>query len=359
MRFWRPRPRHAVRRGVFSVQPIMLIRPFRLVLALAVLPVSCLHFAAYGQPGGEPHRPAPVVISSRTLSFGAGKIQVDFAQGDLVLSRDAILQHIHTAAAAIVAYYGRMPVAQARILVVPADQTRGEIGGTTWPGNGGFQAFTRLRVGRHFTAAQLADDWVTTHEMVHWAFPSMPDDQHWIEEGLATYVESIARGMTGELSARQIWSDMARDMHQGEPAAGDEGLDHTHTWGRTYWGGALFCLVADIEIRRETNNRKGLQDALRAIVAHGGTIDHDWTLPQALAIGDQATGTQVLTRMYAEWKDKPVTVDLPALWKELGIQSTPQGIEFVGNAPEAKIREAITITKGEPVSATVVPRQSN
>jgi predicted metalloprotease with PDZ domain len=191
------------------------------------------------------------------------------------------------------------------------------------------------------------------------AFPSMPDDQHWIEEGLATYVESIARGMTGELSARQIWSDMARDMHQGEPAAGDEGLDHTHTWGRTYWGGALFCLVADIEIRRETNNRKGLQDALRAIVAHGGTIDHDWTLPQALAIGDQATGTQVLTRMYAEWKDKPVTVDLPALWKELGIQSTPQGIEFVGNAPEAKIREAITITKGEPVSATVVPRQSN
>jgi len=171
---------------VFSVQPIMLIRPFRLVLALAVLSVSCLHFAAYGQPGGEPHRPAPVVISSRTLSFGAGKIQVDFAQGDLVLSRDAILQHIHTAADAIVAYYGRLPVAQARILVVPVDQTRGEIGGTTWPGKRRFSGLypspRRPALYRRAACGRLGYN----HEMVHWAFPSMPDDQHWIEEGTAT-----------------------------------------------------------------------------------------------------------------------------------------------------------------------------
>ena len=49
-----------------------------------------------------------------------------------------------------------------------------------------------------------------------------------------------------------MWHDIVRDMQKGEPAAGDEGLDHTHTWGRTYWGGAIFCLVADVEIRRET-----------------------------------------------------------------------------------------------------------
>ena len=83
---------------------------------------------------------------------------------------------------------------------------------------------------------------------------------------------------------------MMRDMHQGEPGAGDEGLDHTHSWGRTYWGGAMFCLVADVAIREKTHNRKGLRDALRAIVEHGGTIDQNWDLPKALAIGDAATG---------------------------------------------------------------------
>jgi len=299
------------------------------------------------------------IAETDEIKVGGSTVQVDFAAGPLDIAKVAILAHVQAAVSAVATYYGRFPVDRARILVIPVAGREGMLQGTTWGGIRGVPGFTRIRIGEHTTQADLTEDWMMTHELVHMAFPSMPDDQHWIEEGLATYVESIARGMTGELSARQIWSDMARDMHQGEPAAGDEGLDHTHTWGRTYWGGALFCLVADIEIRRETNNRKGLQDALRAIVAHGGTIDHDWTLPQALAIGDQATGTQVLTRMYAEWKDKPVTVDLPALWKELGIQSTPQGIEFVGNAPEAKIREAITITKGEPVSATVVPRQSN
>jgi len=30
--------------------------------------------------------------------------------------------------------------------------------------------------------------------------------------------------------------------------AADRGLDHTHTWGRTYWGGALFCLPRRVEI---------------------------------------------------------------------------------------------------------------
>ena len=41
----------------------------------------------------------------------------------------------------------------------------------------------------------------------------------------------------------------------GLPEPGDEGLDYTHTWGRTYWGGATFCLLADVRIRRETHNR--------------------------------------------------------------------------------------------------------
>ena len=65
-------------------------------------------------------------------------------------------------------------------------------------------------------------------------------------------------------------------LPKGLPAPGDRGLDNTHTWGRTYWGGALFCLVADVEIHHRTNNRYGLQDALRGIVRAGGNMEHDW-----------------------------------------------------------------------------------
>jgi len=43
-----------------------------------------------------------------------------------------------------------------------------------------------------------------------------------------------------------------------------------HTPGPHILGWRAVCLVADVEIRKQTGNRKGLQDALRAIVAAGG-----------------------------------------------------------------------------------------
>lgn len=321
----------------------------RLSLLLIFLFASVHVFAAEPELRGDsrelqwqPLQPTGGLASSSSLTIGGGTLQVDFAPGPLDLSTDVLLEHIKVAALAVTAYYGHFPVAKARILVVPTTDTRGEIGGTTWPGRDGFTGFTRLRIRQHFTAADLADDWVTTHELTHMAFPSLPDQQHWMEEGLATYIEPVARVMTGELQAQQIWADMVHGMPKGEPGAGDLGVDNTHTWGRTYWGGALFCLVADVEIRRATGNRKGLQDALRAIVAQGGTIDHDWSLPQALDIGDHATGTHVLTDMYAQWKDTAVHVDLPKLWAELGVKSAGSGVEFVPDAPLAAVREAIT-----------------
>ncbi len=286
------------------------------------------------------------IASSRELKMGGAVLQVDFAAGQFDLGNDVILQHIQAAANAVVTFYGQFPVKRARVLVVPVEGRRGMVQGTTWGDMHGWPGFTRLRIDQHMTTADLADDWTTTHELVHMAFPSLPDDQHWMEEGLATYVEPIARVETGELKAEKIWNDMVRDMPKGEPQEGDRGMDRTHTWGRTYWGGALFCLVADVEIRRETKNRKGLQDALRAIVAQGGTIDHEWSLDRALAVGDGATGTHVLTTMYSTWKESPSPVDLEKLWGELGIKRDGNGIQFVAG-PLSDVREAIAKETGQ------------
>ncbi len=313
-------------------------RRVAVLLGSVVTAVTQLH----AQPERGPWQ-REKVVETHELKVGGATLQVDFADGALDLGREGELRHIEAAAKAVTAYYGRFPVNHGRVLVVPmAGRSGSEVHGTTWGSMGGMPAFTRLRVAEHMSATDLSADWTTTHELVHWAFPSLPDEQHWMEEGLATYVEPLARVMTGELTARKVWGDMFRDMHQGEPQSGDEGIDQTHSWGRTYWGGALFCLAADVEIRRQTGNRKGLRNALQAIVASGGTIDHEWELPQALSLGDKATGTHVLADMYAAWKDKPVTVDLPKLWSDLGIHSDGAGgVIFNDQAPLANVRRAI------------------
>jgi len=273
-----------------------------------------------------------------TLVIGGSKIDVTIEAGDMKVSQAELLHWVQNAAEAVATYYGRYPVPHAQIRIIPVDGS-GVRHGQTFGYDGGL---IKIRVGKETTTAELANDWMLTHEMVHLSFPSMADEHHWIEEGIAVYVEPIARIEAKQMSAERMWADLVRDMPKGLPQEGDEGLDHTHTWGRTYWGGALFCLVADVEIRKQTDNKKGLQDALRGILDAGGDIRHDWELGETLKAGDRATGTTVLTQQYAKWKDKAVQVDLGAMWKELGIAAEGGRIRLVDDAPLAAMRRAIT-----------------
>lgn len=286
------------------------------------------------------------LAGSQSFSVGGAAIQVDFAEGDLDLSQAEVVSWVQTSARSVAMYYGRFPVSRARVLIEPIEGDSDSIHGTTWGGVGGFPAVTRIRLGQHVTENDLQHDWVMTHEFVHTALPGLDDDQHWMEEGLATYIEPIARAESGRLSAAKVWGEFLHEMHYGEPEQGDRGLNETHTWARTYWGGAMFCLVADVTIRRQTGNRKGLEDAVRAIVESGGGIDKDWSLERTLDIGDHATGTKVLTEMYAKWSETPVEVDLQQMWKELGVSEDKSGVKLDPGAPLAAIRDAIASPKG-------------
>jgi hypothetical protein len=272
------------------------------------------------------------------IDVARSDIEVIIAAGDLELPDSRVLEWVRTSARAVAAYYGRFPVSRVRVLIVPVAGI-GIKSGKSF-GYGG--AAIRVSLGRETTAQQLDDDWVMPHEMVHLAFPSVPDAHTWIEEGLATYVEPWARLLIGEVKADKVWAGLVDGLPKGLPREGDLGLDRTPTWGRTYWGGALFCLLADVEIRERTNNEKSLQDALRAIVAAGGNIEQSWELKHAIEIGDAAVGTPVLSELYQQMRDQPVATDLSNLWTQLGIVSTNGVISFDDLAPLAHVRRAMT-----------------
>jgi hypothetical protein len=281
-----------------------------------------------------------------TIEIGNSRIDVVDEGGQPALLHSEILPWVRAAAEAVTAYYGRYPVPHVSIRVIPF-AGKGIRGGKTFGREDG--GAIRIRVGTETTAADLQRDWMMTHEMVHLSFPSLAERHHWLEEGIATYVEPIARVQAKHMQAAEMWSELIRGLPQGFPQAGDQGLDNTHTWGRTYWGGALFCFLADVEIRRATNNQKGLQDALRGILAAGGDIRRDWKIEKALTIGDRAAGVSVLVPLYTRMKDQPVDVDLNTLWKQLGVQLQGNGVRFSDQAPLAATRIAITAS---PASAS-------
>ena len=159
---------------------------------------------------------------------------------------------------------------------------------------------------------------------------------------MATYVEPIARAQAGYLTPEYLWNQFVTRMPRGQPGPGEGGLNGVRNFRRMYWGGAMFFLVADVEIRRATSNKKSLQEAFRAIMNDKGTIAYEWPIAMILKEGDQATGTHVLEDLYAAWKDKPVEVDLPKLWTALGIEKVGSSVVFHDDAPDASIRKAIT-----------------
>lgn len=280
-------------------------------------------------------------LARTDLDVPGGVIHAAFAPGDIALPKDKVLDWIRTSAKAVSTYYGRFPVNSVKLLLVPVDGSRVR-GGTTWGYRG---AAIRVLLGRDSSEDDLRQDWVMVHEMVHLALPDMARRYNWLSEGLAVYVEPIARVQAGDLAAKDIWQAMMRDMPKGLPQAGDEGLDNTATWGRTYWGGAMFCLLADIEIRKRTSNRLGLREAMRGVIASGGSHEVDWSIERILSTADKAIGVDVLTHLHNAMGPKSVKPDLDGLWRDLGLRFQDGSLDFDDSAPLAAIRDAITETR--------------
>jgi hypothetical protein len=274
----------------------------------------------------------------REVQVGGSRIELQFDDGfDAALVRDALVW-VQRAASAVALYLGRLPL-PAFDLVLQAVDGAGVKGGTAFAEP---EPFLRIRLGRETRAAQFAGDWILVHEMLHLAIPQLPRPQRWLHEGIATYAEGAARVLAGINPAANWWGELVKGLPKGQPQAGDRGLDHTPTWGRTYWGGALFCLLADVQMRRTGDARRGLREALQGLLAAGGSYAVAWPVERVLATADAAVGVHAFGELYGEMKDQPHAVDLDALWGELGVRVAAAGPTTLhDDAPLAAVRRAI------------------
>jgi hypothetical protein len=269
----------------------------------------------------------------------APRVTLEVEPGELALPRERLQRWVDESEALIRETFGALPVAELCVRVQPRGRARGIRDGTTGPQDGG--ALIEVGVGGAADERALERDWVLVHEMVHLAIPELPPAQHWFEEGAATYLEPFARARGGKQSEQDVWRELTRNYAQGQPRPGEGGLEDTRTWARTYYGGALFCLVADIEIARATHGTKSLRDAFAGTVARGISIRQHSDLEHFAAELDRALGVEVVAALHARWAHTPVQVDLAALWKELGVVREGHAIRFDDSAPLAGWRAGL------------------
>lgn len=282
-------------------------------------------------------------FTHRSIDVPGGRIDVALGKGERGVRDEDLLAWIREGAQDVVSLLGRFPIARLQVIVASGGPYA--VGSAVTMGMGGASIF--VVVGERTRKADLLRDWVMTHEMLHVAFPNMGFRQRWMEEGLSTYLEPLLRARRGRYEPHKMWAEFVRAMPQGLPKEGDQGLDRTFTWGRRYWGGAMFWLHVDVEIRRRTEGARSLDDVLRAVFAAGGNVALRWDVARLALVAESATGTTALREIYDDWSGKAIAPDLGALWTSLGVRSDKaERITFDDGAPLAGIRRDLTHKAG-------------
>jgi hypothetical protein len=261
----------------------------------------------------------------------------------LSMGDEAAAAWVSGAADCVASLYGRFPV-DATVFVVPVRGADELVFGRVLSLAG---ASVALLFGTEARPASAHEDWIAVHELFHLGTPSFVGEGHWLEEGLATYYEPILRARAGWITEADLWRHFAREMPRGLRKAGaPPSLEDRDDIDSTYWGGALFALLADVRIREQTHGARSLDDVLRTSLARLGDATHSAKVAEFLALGDRATATQVLADLYARDAVAGEPVDLEALWRSLGVDRHPDGtVTLREDAPLAGVRAALSAAR--------------
>jgi predicted metalloprotease with PDZ domain len=279
--------------------------------------------------------------SFRRARVGVPGAELDVALlgAPLAMGDAATLDWLKGSATCVARLFGRFP-ADASVFIVPISGADEVVFGRVMSLAG---ASVALLFGDQTRPESAHRDWVVVHELFHLGCPSFVGEGHWLEEGLATYYEPLLRERAGWMTEAELWAHFVREMPRGLRKEGEAAsLEKRDDIDSTYWGGALFALLADVRIRQETRGVRSLDDVMRAVLAREGNATHTARVADFVRSGDETTGTHVLAALYDSWALRGQNVDLELLWRDLGVDGRT-GEPLAG---DSTVRQAIASSTG-------------
>ncbi len=312
--------------------------PFSGFMALGRMTRYAIRLRGQPQPGppqpgkdGKPGKPASALLDVAVLDVAVLDVPMAVRPADLT-------DWIRQSATQVGRYFHGFPVRRALLLVRPVPGAARVLHGVVISG-GGPSIF--LTVGALVDRKRLFEDWRLVHELIHTGSPFLGRAGRWLNEGVAVYLQTLVHVRAGWLGEKAAWRGFMADMPRGLGALTGRGLSSARGRVGVYWGGALFALLADVDIRRRTGGAKTLGDCLRGILRAGGNAAERWTVARMLAACDAATGTDTMARLARQHVARGAPLNLDKLWRDLGLSLTPDGVRYDDDAPLARYRRAI------------------
>ena len=289
-----------------------------------------------------------------SIELPGGRFRYALLPGDPAADAGATRRWVTSGGRALVSAYGRLPVPDVQLLVVPIGRGREPVPWGEVQRGGGDAV--HLYIDQRRPAKEFMTDWVLVHELSHLLHPVIDARDRWLSEGIASYYQNVLRARTGLRSAQWAWNALhagfERGIH-GTPrgrtlAEVSETMMRDHSFMRVYWSGAAIALLADVELRRRTAGAQSLDTALAALADCCLPAERSWSARELMQRLDQQTGTDVFVTLYRKYVDSDHFPDLKAVYAELGLRPiSDSALRLDPAAPEAAICQAIMAAQAD------------
>ncbi len=283
------------------------------------------------------------------LALAGGTLRVSIVDGADVAAKTRLDAWLARVSSAAVSAYGKLPLADVQVLVVPVGASREpvEFGQSTRGQGHGLTLF----VDASQPASAFDRDWVAVHEMSHLFHPYLGDRGSWLAEGLATYYQNVLRTRAGLLTPAETWEQIDAGFARGRGAtrANDDtleraaaGVEGHPNFMRIYWSGTAYWLEADLELRRASGNKLSVDEAVKRFDACCLPDYRGWEPEAFVAKLDALVGSDVFRRTFDAYRARRDFPDLKPAYRALGISRSGDRLVFDDAAPDAGVRLAIT-----------------
>lgn len=174
---------------------------------------------------------------------------------------------------------------------------------------------------------------IIAHELLHlWNGNSIrPVDgtqQYWFSEGFTDYLANLLELRTGIITERELFARLAThdSLYRAARAAAPDmslraaGDDKAKNYDLVYSGGLLSALVLDVELRRMTAGRSGIEDLMRAMYRDFGAGRKPFT-PADLEREVQSVAGRDMSAFFKRFIDGTESLPINDALRALGLDA--------------------------------------
>lgn len=280
------------------------------------------------------------------INVGNSVIRYALLNGHKKVDNNKIRYWIVQNIEALTTVYGSFPVSNLQILVVPLGRGSEPVPwGQAMRGGGDA---VHLYIDDSRSLSEFLDDWVLSHELSHLLHPRITREGAWLYEGMASYYQNVIRARQGLLTTQQAWKKLHAGFERGiNKTPKNKTLDEVtksmmkyRAFMRVYWSGAAISLMADVKLRRLSNNKKSLDKTLQQFKKCCLSDSRWWTAYELMNKFDKLSNSTVFTKLYNDNVFSTSFPDLTRVYSQLGLTNQNGRFKILKYSPTS-IRDKI------------------